>query len=134
MNIIDRIRKLLKRPDTVYDPLSVDSQAPVKPRLRALIAGIDSLLGVERVSLLTYEDAVKSFIREKPSDRGTLKGVLILNNAGFGESMVTWAYLDQNYSPILDDQGKPIGKRLVAASLDDELAECFSGSTILIME
>ena len=135
MNLIETIiGSVKKRSPQDQNAAAVEAPDTSESHFHKLVAGFDTLIGVDRVPILTYEEAIKRLVRDKPTTRRTLRGALLLANAGFGDSLVTWLYLDQDGLPVVDGEGRTLGRRLIASCLDDELAECFSGGDILILE
>lgn len=101
--------------------------------LRFGLDTVDDLLGVEKVPLLSYGEAVKYFVTDRPADERIARGALLRHQVADG-SLVVWLYLDGENKPLADAKGKIYGRKLLVKSLDDELTECFSNNEILVFE
>lgn len=101
--------------------------------LRFGLDTVDDLLGVDKVQLLSYGDAVKYFVTDRPADERIARGALLRHQVADG-SLVVWLFLNGENKPLADAKGKIYGRKLLVKSLDDELTECFSNNEILVFE
>ncbi|WP_318557290.1 hypothetical protein [Geobacter anodireducens] len=101
--------------------------------LRFGLDTVDGLLGVQKVPLLSYGEAVKYFVTDRPADERIAKGALLNRKVADG-FLVVWLFLDGADKPLADAQGKIYGRKFLVKALDEELAECFSNNEILVFE
>ncbi len=108
--------------------------APEERLLRSLmimLAGVDSILGVDRVQRLSYGDAVRWFVQNQPESSEPLRGALIRRPDPCGYQVI-WLFLDEGNDPVTGADGGPHGRKAIVAELDEELSECFGDHDLLI--
>lgn len=87
----------------------------------------------EVIPLITYEDAIKYFVRDRPTNSRIKKGA-ILRKSHFQGYHIVQMFLDKNNDLVCDSLGKPYGRQFVARELDEELQECFGDKDLIIVE
>lgn len=85
------------------------------------------------VPLMTYEDVIKYFVSNRPSDSRVKKGVLLRMSHSQGQ-LLAQMFLDFNDQIIDDQNGNPYGRQLVARKLDQELLDAFDKQDLIIVE
>ncbi|WP_218004868.1 hypothetical protein [Actinomadura macra] len=83
------------------------------------------------ISLFTFADAVRSFSRDHPGDPSITAGAL-LRRPHPGGHLIFQVFLDRKDQIVVQGDGRPHGKAIVARSLDDELAGKFTNSDLVI--
>lgn len=101
--------------------------------LHGVLDTMDDLLGIEKVPLLSYGEAVKYFVTGRLEDGRIAKGALLSRKVADG-FLVVWLFLDGENKPLANTRGKAYGRRLLAATLDEELADCFAETEILVFQ
>jgi hypothetical protein len=86
------------------------------------------------VPIMTYDDALKYFIQERPKNSPKIKKGAISRQKHSKGYLLAWAFLDQNEELVCDDKGNPYGRQLIAQKLDKELAETFGNSDLIIVQ
>lgn len=92
----------------------------------------DLLKLTEVVPLMTYEEAIKYFVTDRPKDPRIKKGAILRKSHLQGHHLVQM-FLDKNNKLVCGLDGKPYGRQLVARELDEELQECFGDKDLIIL-
>ncbi|QIZ70667.1 hypothetical protein [Oxynema aestuarii] len=87
----------------------------------------------EVIPEITYDDAIKYFVSDRPRNSRIKKGA-ILRKAHFQGYHIVQMFLDKNNELVCDSLGKPYGRQFVARKLDEELQECFGDKDLIIVE
>lgn len=85
------------------------------------------------VDRMTYEDAIKYFIQQRPEDDKVDKGVILRERNSKGYLFIQ-AFLDNENNVIKKKNGMPFGRKLAVKELDEELAERFSDKDMILVE
>jgi len=85
------------------------------------------------IQVMTYEQAMRYFVEERPRDSRVKKGAIIRKTHPLGYSLMQ-VFLDANNDLVMRPDGKPYGRQLVAKRLDEELIEFFGNKDMLIVE
>ncbi|HIK12891.1 MAG TPA: hypothetical protein IGS52_21970 [Oscillatoriaceae cyanobacterium M33_DOE_052] len=93
----------------------------------------DLLKLTEVVPMMTYEDAIKYFVTDRPKDPRIRKGAILRKPHRQGHHVIQ-IFLDENNDPVCDSGGQPHGRQLVARELDYELQEYFGDKYLIIVE
>lgn len=142
MSILGSLLGLAKRTDEAErsgsDAKANDSAAPVgvSERLRPFLVfmeGMAESLATERIQELTLREAVTRFVEGKPVTSQPAKGALIVQPHRDGK-LVLWTFLDGDDRLMCDETGKPLGRKAICASLDEELAAILKDKELLIIE
>lgn len=99
--------------------------------LKVVLAGLDGVLGVDRMPCLSYGDVIRWFVANRPEYAGKLKGALLRRHDPCGHQMI-WLFLNERNEPLLGATNRPLGRKAVVAELDEELLECFADRDLLI--
>lgn len=99
--------------------------------LTIMLAGLDGILGVDRVQRLSYGDAVRWFVHNQPRSAEPLRGALIRRPDPCGHQVI-WLFLNEGNAPVTGAQGEPHGRKAIVAELDEELTDCFGDQELLI--
>jgi hypothetical protein len=103
--------------------------------LLGLVAGLFEKLPGRRkpgvVESLSFAEVVGYFTEQHPGDPRIAAGALVCQPHPRG-TLVFLVFLDDRDRPCDDPSGAPYGKRMVAASLDDELLDRLHGKQLLI--
>lgn len=83
---------------------------------------------------ITYEMALKYFIAHKDDDERIVKGAMLKEPAGKGFVFLTQVCLDKDDKLVCQKNGKPIGRKLKAINLDDELLAVFKQENLVIVD
>ncbi|MEH1936694.1 MAG: hypothetical protein V7L14_23920 [Nostoc sp.] len=87
----------------------------------------------EVVSVMTYENAVKYFVTERPSDPEVKRGAILKQHHQQGYYLAQ-VFLDSYNNVLCQTNGKPYGRQLVARELDEELRDIFGNKDLIIVE
>ncbi|OZH52842.1 hypothetical protein AFK68_21700 [Hydrocoleum sp. CS-953] len=87
----------------------------------------------EVIPIMTYEDAIKYFITDRPSDPRVKKGYILRQTHPQGQ-LLAQMFLDSNNEIIDRSDGKPYGRQLVTKKLDAELEDAFDNQDLIIVE
>ena len=82
---------------------------------------------------MTYEDAIKYFVNQRPSDSRVKKAAMLKESHSKGQ-LITQIFLDTNNELVCRSNGEPYGRKLIVKRLDDELTEAFAGKNLIIFE
>lgn len=85
----------------------------------------------EVIPEITYDDAIKYFVSDRPRNSKIKKGA-ILRKAHFQGYHIVQMFLDKNNELVCDSFGKPYGRQFVARELDEELQDCFGDKDLII--
>jgi hypothetical protein len=99
----------------------------------AFMEGMSESLATERIELLTLRDAIRRFVEGKPKQCEPVKGALIVQPHREGK-LVLWAFLDSDNSVMRGDDCKPLGRKAICGTLDDELTAMLGERELLIVE
>jgi hypothetical protein len=86
-----------------------------------------------RPPVLTYQEAISYFIKQRPPDHNIVRGALLLERSASGGITVRWLFLDGNNEPVADDTGTPYGRTRRYATLSHELQDEFKGTDLLVV-
>lgn len=101
--------------------------------LSAFMRGMMESLATERIGQLTLRDAITRFVETKPERPYPVRGALLVLPHREGKQVV-WAFLDPEDALVRGEDGKPLGRKAICATLDDELASLMAGRELLIVE
>lgn len=88
----------------------------------------------EVIPLITYDDAMKYFVSDRPNDPRIKKGAILRKCHAQGYHIVQM-FLNKNNDLVCDSLfGKPYGRQFIARELDEELQECFDDKDLIIVE
>lgn len=87
----------------------------------------------EVIPIITYEDTIKYFITDRPNDPRIKKGAILRQPHTQGYHLAQ-VFLDKNNQVVLNPNGVPYGRQLVARELDEELLEVFGNKKVIIVE
>ncbi|MEH2112009.1 hypothetical protein [Nostoc sp.] len=87
----------------------------------------------EVLSVMTYENAVKYFVTERPSDPNVKKGAILKQHHQQGYYFAQ-VFLDSYNNVLCQNNRKPYGRQLVARQLDEELQDIFGDKDLIIVE
>lgn len=85
------------------------------------------------VPVMTYESAIKYFVRNRPSDHKVKKGA-IFRQRYRNFQIIDLLFLDQNNHPVYKSDGNHYGSRFLVNTIDDELQNAFDDQDIIIVE
>lgn len=85
------------------------------------------------VPVMTYESAIKYFVRNRPSDHNIKKGA-IFRQRYRNFQIIDLLFLDQNDHPVYKSDGNYYGSRFLVNAIDDELQNAFDDQDIIIVE
>ncbi|MDR2808373.1 MAG: hypothetical protein LBB43_05115 [Spirochaetaceae bacterium] len=94
---------------------------------------IDDVKAVTTEEELSYEEAMRFFVKYKNTNKAIVKGVMLRETVGGGRISFTQAFLDKNNQVICTETGDPIGRKLTVVSLDSELMKTFKNSDLVIV-
>ncbi|MCK6512127.1 hypothetical protein L6R29_19510 [Myxococcota bacterium] len=87
----------------------------------------------EIVSQMSYADAIRYFVEDKPNDSSIVKGAMLLQEHPQGKLFVQ-VFLNGDNELVCKSDGKPYGRRLIVRSLDSELKETFGNEELVVVE
>ncbi len=87
----------------------------------------------EVISVMTYENAVKYFVTERPSDLKVKRGAILKQHHQQGYYLAQ-VFLDSYNNVLCQTNGKPYGRQLVVRELDEELRDVFGDKDLIIVE
>ena len=85
------------------------------------------------IPVMTYEEAVKYFINEKPKTEKFKKGAMLIEPHAKGYIFIQ-VFLDQKNNLIQKVDGIFLGRRLVIGAMDEELKQYFGNNDLVIVE
>lgn len=85
------------------------------------------------VPIMTYDEAFKYFVQERPKNPEIKKGAISRKKHPEGY-LLAWAFLDQDEELVLDENRNPYGRQLIVQELDEELAETFGDTDLIIVQ
>lgn len=88
---------------------------------------------IDTIEFLTYSEAIKYFINNKPNDLSIVKGTIVLLPSK-KRTLTVWAFIDKNNDVVCDNDRTPYGRKIFVDKFDSELEEAFGNSKILIIE
>lgn len=86
------------------------------------------------VEAMSYDEALKYFIQERPKDNQKIKKGAIFRKKQQDGYFLMWAFLDKDEEFVLDDEGNPYGRQMIVHKLDKELTETFGDGDLIIVE
>ncbi|GCE95754.1 hypothetical protein NIES46_38200 [Arthrospira platensis NIES-46] len=86
----------------------------------------------EVIPLITYEDAIKYFVSDRPRDPRVNRGAILRKPHPQGYHIIQM-FLDENNELVCDSFGKPYGRQLVAKRLDEELHDYFGDKDLILV-
>jgi hypothetical protein len=86
----------------------------------------------EVIPLITYEDAIKYFVSDRPNDPRVNRGAILRKPHPQGYHLIQM-FLDENNDLLCDSFGKPYGRQLVAKRLDEELHDYFGDKDLILL-
>lgn len=85
------------------------------------------------VDKMTYEEAIKYFIQQRPDDDQVSKGVILRESNSKGYLFIQ-AFLDDENNVVKKKSGMPFGRKLIVREFDEELSESFSDKDMILVE
>lgn len=83
-------------------------------------------------SHVTFREVVRYFQDESPDDiRIKSWALLRCQQPGKDGVVLFYLFLGQDNSPIMDDDGRPLGQAVRALEIDDELEQNFGGTDLI---
>jgi hypothetical protein len=101
--------------------------------LVAFMKGMLECLATERIDQLTLREVITRFVEEKPERPYPLRGALLVLPHCEGKQ-VAWAFLDHENALVRGENGNPLGRKAICATLDGELDAMMAGRELLIVE
>jgi hypothetical protein len=107
----------------------------VKPNLADNIKKtISNLLASEMVPSITYSEAIRYFVEQRQKHPGLFtKGAMLLEQTTEGYIFIQ-VFLDQKTDLVVQENGRPYGRRLLVNQLDNELLKTFDQKPLVIVE
>jgi hypothetical protein len=118
-----------KRKPTVED---LQYAAEVTKQLRDFVAFFLPI-GPEKVDMFAYADMIRYFVDQRPAD-DAVKGGAVLREDHDQGVLITQVFVDAENELVIDDEGRPHGRRFVAIELDQELSTAFGDTNLIIVE
>lgn len=100
--------------------------------LAIFMMGMLESLATERIGQLTLRAAISRFVEEKPERPYPVRGALLVLPHREGKQVV-WAFLDPEDALLRGEDGKPLGRKAICATLDGELEAMMAGRELLIV-
>lgn len=115
--------------------LTIDDLQNVPKIVEELRAWLKAVFpfGPEKVDQLTYDQAIRYFVEQRPEDSTIEKGALLLQDDPAG-TLVYQVFLNIANELVCDVDGRPFGRHMIVGILDVELIEAFDGRQLLIVE
>ncbi len=106
-----------------------------KPNLADnLKKSISKLLDPEMVPYITYSEAIRYFVEQRQKHPKLFaKGAMLLEKTTEGYIFIQ-VFLDNKTDLVIQPDGRPYGRRLIANQLDKELLETFDQKPLVIVE
>ena len=82
---------------------------------------------------MTYEEAIRYFVAQRPLDPKVAKGVMLKNRHLKGDLFIQ-AFLDNDNHLVCQTDGTPHGRQVIVEQFDNELAETFGNQDMVIVE
>jgi hypothetical protein len=90
-------------------------------------------IGPEIVDLMTFKDAVRYFVTERPASTLVRKGAMLRQPHPSGHLLVQ-VFLDEHNEFVHGPDDRPYGRRLVVKQFDHELLEAFGTDDLVVVE
>lgn len=103
------------------------------PRLSSLLRMVSRLAPGPPQRRLSYADAIGWFVDHRPPGPAAAQGAIIRTDLPDGGTEVVQVFLDARQQLACAASGTPYGRRLVVSALDQELAEAFGETRLLIV-
>lgn len=118
--------------------LIIAQQKPYRDKIDEFLSQYEKqfreFLGLpEIIPIATYESVMQYFVTDRPEDPKIKKGAILRQPHPQGYHF-TQMFLDAQNEPVLDPDGKPYGRQLVARVLDEELREAFGDKDLIVVE
>lgn len=131
------LQNRIKDKNILFVPIQ-NRQGYSSPEYNQLIDNIASWLSdllkvPEVLPILTYEEAIKYFVTNRPTEKRAVKGAILLKKHPQGNH-ISQVFLDEKNQVVYQADGKPYGRQLVTKQLDAELKETFDGKDLIIVE
>lgn len=131
------LQNRIKDKNILFVPIQ-NIQGHSSPEYNQLIDNIavwlnDLLKVPEVLPILTYEEAIKYFVTNRPAEKRAVKGAILMKKHSQGNH-ISQVFLDETNQILYQADGKPYGRQLVAKQLDAELKETFDGKDLIIVE
>jgi hypothetical protein len=102
--------------------------------LKRSISFTSNLLGSEIVSSMTYYEAIRYFVEQRQNHPKLFtKGAILLEKTTEGYIFIQ-VFLDEKNDLVVQQDGRPYGRRLIVNQLDDELLKTFDQKPLVIVE
>jgi hypothetical protein len=105
--------------------------------MRGIFEGFDKIIPSPKsgkypdYDLVTFQDVVKYFKKERPNDFRITGGALIMRKAPGGIALFQM-FLDDGKSPVSDKNGVLLGRAILAREIDDELRSGFGHEELIL--
>ena len=87
----------------------------------------------EIVELLAFREVVTWITKNQPVNDGALKAAVLKENNG-SITKITIVYLDEHNQPVVDPNGRPIGRAVRVSELDEELRNYFGPHSMVLFK
>jgi len=82
---------------------------------------------------LTYGEAIGWFTANRPGENAATRGAILRASLPGDRVGITLAFLDDAGQMLCDSQGRPCASQLTVDELDEELADAFGDTPLLII-
>jgi len=83
---------------------------------------------------LSYKEVMEYFSQHKDDSPEIVKGAILKEDVAGGGFLIIQAFLDKDNNPVIDSSGQPLGIKIKASQLDDELLQLFKDASVVIVE
>ena len=90
-------------------------------------------LQASTVDVITYDEVIEYFVKNRPSDEWVAKGALMVEPQQ-NEMKLTWIFLDSNNDPVSKPNGSVYGKQVTTRAIDADLREFLDDRSLIIFE
>ncbi len=90
-------------------------------------------IGPDVIPIMTYSEAVKYFVNEKPSSPNFRKGAMLIQRHT-DKLIFIQVFLDEKDQLITKADGSPYGRRVFVKDFDMELQDVFGNQELVIVE
>lgn len=95
---------------------------------------ISNLLAPEMVPSITYSEAIRYFVEQRQKHPELFaKGAMLLEKTTEGYIFIQ-VFLDKKTDLVVQQDGRPYGRRLITNQVDKELLETFAQKPLVIVE
>jgi hypothetical protein len=137
--VVNTVKELGENMKPIIDAVSQtigsigDEVKPIFDNIQKAFGGIITEMKATAEKELSYEEAMRFFIKNKDTNKTIVKGAMMRESVNEGHILFTQVFLDKNNQLVCTETGVPMGRKLTVVSLDSELLKAFKDSALVIV-